>query len=79
MKKLGSFILFLWDLQDFFLCKEEYCKATAISCTGHVTLPQLQLLSYTSLCAWEGRQFVLHNIFGWIFSVTRRSRSDGSR
>ena len=64
MKNLGFYkddLLsdFYWNLQEF-LFKEGYCKATAISCTGRVTLPQLQLLSSTSLCGWEGRQFLLH-------------------
>ena len=50
----------MWNFMGIyriFLLKEECCKATAIRCTGNVTLPQLQLLCSTSLCGWQGRRF----------------------
>ena len=68
----------MWNFMGIyriFLLKEECCKATAIRCTGNVTLPQLQLLCSTSLCGWQGRQFYWHIKFGWFFFFKFRSSS----
>ena len=71
VKNLGFFICYFssnWNLQEY-LFKEGYCKATAIRCTGNVTLPQLQLLSSTSLCGWEAI-FVTYKILADFFSLS---------
>ena len=68
----------MWNFMGIyriFLLKEECCKATAIRCTGNVTLPQLQLLCSTSLCGWQGRQFYWHIKFDWFFFFKFRSSS----
>ena len=60
MSNKKTIMLTILGINRTFLLKEEYYKATAISCTGNVTLPQLQLLCSTSLCGWEGMKVFWH-------------------